>query len=226
MRTTTIIPAVSLMILCFCPTRVACQDYGSWIRYSDRSDNALIVEMITEGDLSVGLEVASALGLRQDVRVQEIILAIGEMVDPRPQWERELILRTILAFVFPPDSEASELEARLQANREAIEFLVANLPQFSLSLKREVIRLLGFYHPPESLSVLMVEGRGLSDLLTLQRGNLNGEQAGLTLTYLDTIGRIGDPVFADIVLLLLERSRHIEVAEKARSVSRSLLLVE
>jgi hypothetical protein len=224
MRNRLIFPAVVFAFLCFGPHFAASQSVASWIRYSDSSDNSLIVEMIEQGDLSVGLEAATALGLRHDVRVQEIIVAVGEMVDERPQWERELILRVLLASVFPPDAEDSELEAGLQANREAIEFLVANLPQFSLALKREVIRLLGFYHPAESLSVLMSEGRRLTDLLTLQRGDLNGEQAGLTLAYLDTIQRIADPDFADIVLLLMERSRHLEVAEKARSVSRSLLL--
>jgi hypothetical protein len=118
------------------------------------------------------------------------------------------------------------LETRLHKNREGIDYLVANLPQFTLSLKREVIRLLGFFHAPASLSVLMSEGRLLAELLRRQQGHLNGEQSGLTLTYLETVSRVGDPDFADVVLLILERSRHLEVAEKARNVSRTLLLVE
>ncbi|MBN2551416.1 MAG: hypothetical protein JXB06_01545 [Spirochaetales bacterium] len=200
------------------------QSSVAWIRHSDSSDNLLIVEMIEQGDLSFALEVASALGLRTDVRIGEIILALGGMVDERPQWEREMILRMLLASVFPADTVEPELAAGLEENGEAIQFLTANLPRFSLSLKREVIRLLGFYHPAGSLSALMAEGRRLSDLLRLQSGDLDGEQAGLALTYLDTIQRIADPDFADIALMLLERSRHLEVAEKARSVSRSLLL--
>jgi ABC-type branched-subunit amino acid transport system ATPase component len=72
----------------------------------------------------------------------------------------------------------------------------------------------------------MAEGRRLADLLNLQRGDLNGEQAGLTLAYLETLERIADPEFAEIVLLILERSRHLEVARAASSVSRLLLLDE
>jgi hypothetical protein len=180
--------------------------------------------MIRQGDLSAGLEVASAVGTRQDVEIQQIILAVGQTIDPRPQWERELILRVLLASVFPASLDDSELIDRLAKNREGFDFLVDRLPQFTLSLKREVIRLLGFLHPPEYAGALMREGRWIAELLRGQQGQLNGEQAGLTLTYLDTVGRIADPEFANIVLLILERTRHPEVAEAARNVSRSLLL--
>jgi len=226
MRGRAVFPAIALSVICFLPTKAAAQATASWIRYSDSRDNPLIVEMMRQGDLSIAMEIAKAIGLREDPAIQELILTMGETIDPRPQWERELILRALLVSVFPPDAQASDLEYRLRVNREAVEFLVANLPQYSLSLKREVIRLLGFFHPPESLSALMREGRRLADLMTLQRGNLNGEQAGLALTYLQTVDRIADPEFADIVLLILERSRHLEVAEAARTVSRSLLSVE
>ena len=81
-----------------------------------------------------------------------------------------------------------------------------------------------YFHPDEYLGALMTEGRRLADLLREQDGALNGEQAGLVLTFLGTIASISDPEFADIVLLILQRSRHLEVAEKARTLSRSLLL--
>jgi hypothetical protein len=226
MRGRAVFSAIALSLICFLPTKTAAQTTASWVRFSDSGDNPLIVEMMRQGELSTAMEIAKEIGLREDPAIQELILAMGETIDPRPQWERELILRALLNSVFPPEAEASDLEHRLQVNREAVEFLVDNLPQYSLSLKREVIRLLGFLHPPESLSALMQEGRRLADLMTLQRGNLTGEQAGLTLTYLETVDRIADPEFADIVLLILERSRHMEVAEAARSVSRSLLSVE
>ena len=226
MRQTIIVPALALAFICILPTPASAQDYASWIRYSDSSDNPLIVEMIREADLSAALEIVTAIGLREDAQIREIILAVGERTDSRPLWERELILRVLLASVFPASLAGPELEARLQMNREGLDFLVAGLPAFTLSLKREVVRLLGFLHPPEYLGALMAEGRRLADLLTLQRGDLNGEQAGLALMYLETVDRIANPEFADIVLLILERSRHLEVAEAARSVSRSLLLVE
>jgi hypothetical protein len=226
MRTAAIIPALALGFIFFLPVRAAAQDYATWIRYSDSADNQLIVEMIQQADLSAGLEIAEAVGLREDVQIQEIILAMGETIDPRPRWERELILRVLLASVFPASLDSGELEAALRKNREGIDFLVDGLPDFTPSLKREVVRLLGTLHPPEYSSALMAEGRRLADLLTLQRGDLNGEQAGLTLTYLQTVERVGNPEFADVVLLILERSRHLEVAEAARSVSRSLLLAD
>jgi hypothetical protein len=226
MRSPAVISALALAFICLLPTAAAAQDYASWVRYSDRGDNPLIVESIRQGDLTAGLEIAAAIGQREDLEIQEIILAVGEAIDPRPQWERELILRALLASVFPASLESSELEARLRKNRDGFDFLVAGLPRFTLSLRREVIRLLGFLHPPEYVSALMSEGRRLADVLQTQQGRLNGEQAGLTLTYLATVGRIADPEFANIVLLILQRTRHLEVAEAARSLSRSLLLVQ
>ena len=226
MRTAAIIPALALGFIFFHPAKVAAQDYASWIRYSDSGDNQLIVEMIQQADLSTGLEIAAAVGLREDVEIQEIILAVGETIDPRPRWERELILRVLLASAFPASPDSGELEASLRKNREGIDFLVDGLPDFTLSLKREVIRLLGYLHPPEYSGALMAEGRRLAEMLQKQQGQLNGEQAGLTLTYLETVERVGNPEFADVVLLILERSRHLEVAEAARSVSRSLLLAD
>jgi hypothetical protein len=225
-RQTAAVLPLALALLCILSISAQAQDYPSWIRYSDSGDNPLIVQMIHESDLSTALQITSAIGQREDARIQEIILAVGERSDPRPLWERELILRALLASVFPGSLTDSELEDRLRMNREGLDFLVAGLPGFTLSLKREVVRLLGFLHPPGYLSALMAEGRRLADLLTLQRGDLNGEQAGLTLTYLETLERIADPEFAEIVLLILERSRHLEVAQAARSVSRLLLLKE
>jgi len=212
------------MLLCFLPLHTAAQDYTSWIRYSDSRDNDLIAELIEQGDLAIGLDVADALGLREDVQVQEIILAVGEQITHRSSWERELILRVMLASVFAPTLESSELERRLRVNRNGIDFLVANLPRFELSLKREVVRLLSFLHPPEYLGTLMAEGRRITEMLREQEGQLSGEQAALTLTFLETVGTIANPEFANLVLLILERTRHLEVAEKARSVSRSLLV--
>jgi hypothetical protein len=200
------------------------QDYASWVRFSDSTDNSLIIEMIEQGELSSGLEAAAALGSRRDPLIQDIILAVGQSVDQRPAWERELLLRVMLRSVLPPSLERSEWTERLKVNREAIDFLAANLPHYDPPLKREIIRILGFLTPPGHLSTLMWEGRQLGELLLTQSGELNGEQAGLALAYLDTVGRIGDPEFANVVLFILERCRHMEVAEKARSVSRSLLL--
>jgi len=224
MRSRAITAGLAFTLLWSLPLPAAAQDYTSWIRYSDSRDNDLIVEMIEQGDLAIGLEVAGALGLRADVQVQEIILAVGEQKTHRPSWERELILRVILASVFAPILESSELERRLRANRDGIDFLVTNLPRFGLALKREVIRVLSFLHPPEYLSTLMAEGRRITEILREQEGQLSGEQAALTLTFLETAGTIADPEFANMVLLILERTRHLEVAEKARSVSRSLLV--
>jgi hypothetical protein len=224
MKSRAISVGLAFMLLCFLPLHTAAQDYTSWIRYSDSGDNDLIVEMIEQGDLATGLDVAEALGLREDVQIQEIILAVGEQITHRSSWERELILRVMLASVFAPTLESSELERRLRANRDGIDFLVANLHQFGLSLKREVTRVLSFLHPPEYLCTLMAEGRRITEILREQEGRLNGEQAALTLTFLETVGTIADPEFANLVLLILERTRHLEVGEKARSVSRSLLV--
>ena len=226
MRGASVIPALALAFICFLPMEAAAQDYTSWIRYSDSTDNALIAEMIRQGDLGTALEIADALGLREDAEIQQIILAVGETIDPGSQWEGELILRTLLASVFPASLDKSELEVRLRRNREGFDFLVAGLPHFTLSLKREVLRLLGFLHPPEYVRAIMSEGRYLAELLLNQQGQLNGEQAGLALTCLETLDRVAAPESAEIVLMILQRSRHLEVAEAARSVSRSLLLGE
>jgi len=217
MRSGSIPTVLAVSLLCFFPLRTAAQGYTSWILHSDSGDNELIVEMIEQGDLATGLDVAAALGSREDIQVQEIVLALGE---------RELILRVLLSSVFAPTLDSSELERRLRANRNGIDFLVANLPRFGLSLKREVTRILSFLHPPEYLSALMAEGRWITEILREQEGQMSGEQAALTLTFLGTLGKIADPEFANLVLLILKRTRHLEVAAKARSVSRSLLVSE
>jgi len=216
--------AAAIVILTSTGSPLPAQDYASWIQYTDRGDNPLIAQMIEEGDLSVALEMATALGRRQDYAIHGIILSVGQMANLRPEWERELILRTILVEVFSPALDFEQLERRSRENREGIDFLVESLPGFRDSLKREVIRLMAYIHPGEYLGMLMTEGRRMADLLRQQNGMLNGEQAGLILTFLETVGSISDPEFADIVLLILQRSRHLEVAEKARAVSRSLLL--
>jgi hypothetical protein len=199
------------------------QDYQAWIRNSDRRDNTLIAEIIENGDLSAAIESARALGSRPDFRVQEIILAVGESFSSRA-WEGELILRVILASVFPPELERGELERRLLLNREAMDFLVAHLSVYTTELKTEIVRLMAGLPLPEYQGALMEQGRGLTELLERQEGRLQAEQARLALTFLDTIEDMGRPEFGQLALSILERTRHPEVADRARATARSLLL--
>jgi hypothetical protein len=220
------ITGLALILLFFTNHAARCQDYAAWIRSTDSRDNTLIAEMIEQGDLAVAHAVARSLAAREDSRIEEIIIAIEQKRagSSRGCWEREHILRVLLAGVFSQELKDSVLEERLLANRNALDYLLTHLTEYDLPLKREIIRLLSALHPPEYQQVLMAEGRKITELLAQQEGRLEAEQAALIVTFLDTVKKTENPEFADLALSILRLGRHPEVAERARSTARSLLL--
>lgn len=203
------------------PCPAVAQDFAAWVRTSGREDNDLLIELISQGELSACLEICRAIGLRSDFRVGEVILALGGSFSRASQ--NELLLRVLLASVFPVGLERTELRERLKENLESLDFLFSTLSRYDLPLKREIIRLMAGLPEPKYQGMLMSEGRRITELLRRQKGRLEQEQAALIVTFLETVSATGSPDFADVVLTILERTRHPGVAEKARSVARVLL---
>lgn len=197
------------------------QDYAAFVTGGDRRDNPLIVEMLRTADLSAAIRIAQALGRRSDPYVADLLVRLLEDAAGRSGPARELELRVLLASVFAAD--LPDLRERLEVNREGVAHLAARIAGLSPPLQREILRVLTLSTEAADSGALMALGMSLAGLLRRQGGRADAEQAALLRAYLQAVTALGDPDFAPVALLILERTREASVARAARNAARALL---
>ena len=229
MRLRYALPLLCCLLACLLAAAPAlqCQEFSAWIPSTDRTDNPLIRELLSSGSLGERLAVAEALGARGDAYIGDLLesLLAGLSGPARP--EGELLLRVMLASVFPPSLSAEELERRLGPNRQAIELLAESVPGFGAPLARETCRVLaraiGTGGGGGLKGALMAEGRRLAEALGERSGYSDSEEADRLAAFLEAVETIADPVFADIVVRILETTRTRELGRYARFVLARIL---
>jgi hypothetical protein len=198
-----------------------CQDYAAFVAGGDRTDNPLVLEMLRSADLSTAITIAGALGRREDRYVADILVRLLADAVGQRDLTRELLLRVVLASAFAPD--LPDLRERLDVNRPGLEYLSTQAAGVSPALQREILRVLALSPEAADPAVLMEWGMSLAERLGRQGGRLEAEQAALLRAYLEAVGALGDPDFAPVALLILERTREASVARAARKTARQLL---
>jgi hypothetical protein len=217
-------PAV-LVILWLAVPELRAQELASWIPSTDRTANSLIAEVLVTSPLAERLEVAGALGLRRDPYVSDIVEILLGKLYGAGRCEVELVLRVLLASVFPRTLAPGEIRRRLEPNRPGIELLADRLAEFGAPLARESYRILGLAEGGRLRSALAYEGRLLVEALKRRNGASDAEQADRLMAFLEAVEQTGDDCFADTVVSLLETTGTREVGLYARDVLATILPV-
>ncbi|MBN1835375.1 MAG: hypothetical protein JW820_05955 [Spirochaetales bacterium] len=207
-----------LVAVLLAPAGVHAQELAAWIPSTDRSMNPVIAPILAEGPLQDRVAAAEALGLRRDPFVADLVGALLALRHGPRAHEAELVLRVLLASVFPRSAAPEGLREPLAQNREALELLAAALPELRAPLAREVYRLLSLLDEGRFTAALADEGRRLNEQLARRHGRSDAEQADRLMAYLEAAQRSGDPRLAPAVIGILETTMTAEVGQRAREV--------
>ena len=122
-------------------------EWSAFVRGSTRASNPLIIALLKDADLTIGLQIASAIGERGEPFIGDIIDAIASGYDSKTDFEREHLLRVLLASLLRESLPGETIQGRIRANLEALERLVQRMPEFQDPLlRRELVRVVE-YHP-------------------------------------------------------------------------------
>ena len=212
-----------LAILLLASRGAGAQDLAAWIPSTRRAANPLIGEVLVASPLEQRVRAAQALGLREDPYVVDLIGLLVGCLEGSARHEDELVLRVLLASVFPRSLAPGELQRRIEVNMPAMELLAGGLDGYGLGLARETYRLLSAGANARFAGALAAEGRRLGAALGEREGRSDVEQADRLVAYLEAAGNSGDPALAGNVVSILETTRTPEVGRAARRVLGLLL---
>ena len=193
-----------------------------WILFTDRKDNDLITEYLLMSDLSEAGTASSALGKRQDSFIADIIIRLLEPFSGRSGYEREHLLRLVLARVFPADLPEGALRAKLRGNEEALARLAATAGSLGPPLRCEVLRLLCFSVSAEYDGYILAQGALLIAGLQERQGKADAEHTRLLRSFLEYADARGSPDFLEPVVRILKLARSPELAAKSLEVASRL----
>ncbi len=215
-----------LLLLASVSFRLPAADWGDVARRTDRRDNWWLLELLRGADLAESLEVAQALGAREDAYAEEILEGLIADASGRSADRTEHLIRVLLESLFPPRLPPEEAARRAALNRAAVGRLVEDLPRFADPLLRaRLLRLIPFTSGVDAAGLLMREGRDLARTLSGGRG-LAGGPAGLAAeaaAFLEAAGASGRAELAEPCIRLAEAAADPGLVKEARRVAELLL---
>ena len=189
-------------------------------RRSDRTDDPVILEALTEADLDERLEILEGLGERPDpflgAYLDDFLLRhTGSPV------ESEHLLRVLLESAYPPTAGLEDLASRVGPNQDALLAAASRLSTFTdPQLRAAIVRLIPLL--PGGRADLLALVDGLVDRLERGDGLLDPRDDGLLLDALDAMGRTGSADFLEPALAIARLSHEKTVVDRARAVARAL----
>jgi hypothetical protein len=197
-------------------------DWESFVKASDRTDDPVIIDLLTGYDLQTALTVLAALGRRDDPYVGDVLEALASGRGTKSGAPREYLLRILIEGLLGGIRPSAADSSRIEANRESLDSLVKGLnlmtdPQLQGDLVRVMDLLGGGYAPvvAEALSVSIQSMREAG-------GNLSPMRTELLLTLLSYVSRHPSPDYLGMCVDVAELSRDERAVQSARSVSRSI----
>jgi hypothetical protein len=129
----------------------AALEWSAFVRGSTRASNPLIISLLKNADLEMGLQIASSLGERGEPYIGDIIDAIASGYATRTDFERQYLLRVLIASLLRESLPVETVQGRIRVNLESLERLIQRMPELQDPLlKRELVRVVDLY-PEESL---------------------------------------------------------------------------
>jgi hypothetical protein len=215
------IPVIALLAAAALPA--AASDWHLFVAQSDRSANAMIMELLAESETAVQLDIVSALGERDDPYVEDIIRWIHEGFDSRTVFRREFVLRTLLGSLLDSSLPSDVLAERAAANLDGLERLIREMGEIRDPLLRnELIRIM------DLLSVDLTPCISRQFVAVLCEVKVGGGETGpenraLLLSLLSFAARHPRVEFLQPCLEAARASRESLVVENARAAAKIIV---
>jgi hypothetical protein len=194
--------------------------WREFVLASDRSDDAVILQILDGATLDEKLEIAEALGARAEPYLGAYLDDFLLRASAHPA-EAEHLMRVLLEAAFPRQAARERLAVRAAANQEALLAAAARLATFGdPQLCAVVVRLVPLL--PGGRSDLLALVERLIEKLARGDGLLDPREDALLLDALEAMARVGSADFLEPALAVARCSREKAVVDRARAVARQL----
>lgn len=215
-------PRLVALTLLLAPLLMA-MDFSSWIEATDRRSNGIILQFMADSDLTTRLQAARLLGSRQDPYVADIMAGLYAGLGGQDIHQEELVLRVLLAAVFPAALSPAQLSGRALINLEGVDLLVLDLPRFhDPYLRAEIIRLGACLKKAEYPARLLAESNRIVRSLETAQGEAEPGLAVLIAAFLEAAKSLEQPDFLDPCLRIYVLSRQERISKQALETIRAL----
>jgi hypothetical protein len=211
--------APAIVLFAAAALSVYASEWHAFAAKSDRTDNPVIIQLLSESETAPQLDIVSALGERDDPYIADIIEWIYTVFHGEP-FERELLLRVLIDSFLDPFLPSDTLAERVAANRDAMERLAREIDGFQDPLlQNELLRIIDLL-PTEDFfpSISRLFGGALRELK-------DGEKTGpgdhaLLLSLLSFAERHPRGEFLQPCLDTARISRDARTVETARATAK------
>jgi hypothetical protein len=197
--------------------------WESFVKASSRSDDPVIIELVSKYDLQTALSVLKAVGERDDPYAGDILDAVAAGRGTRPDGQREYLLRILVESLFDAGLSPATLSSRAEANRGSLDTLVRGLngledPQLQSDLVRVMEPLGAGAYASVVADALAESINGMQ----ANAGNLSPMRTELLLSLLSYVSRHPSPDFLELSVSVARLSRDERAVEISRSISRAI----
>ncbi len=186
-----------------------------------RADNAALLELIRGADLTEQVSILSGLKAARDPFAGDIIDALAEGTAGAHGPAAEHLLRVLLASLFGAGVSVQEREARLAANRQALEALFSRISAFSdPQLKSALVGLAPRVSGKNAAPLLCSQTAELAAQMRRRGGLATPMEGELAHVLLEAMAEIPAPDFLEPCLELARISRDRQIIASARDAAR------
>jgi hypothetical protein len=198
----------------------AALDWSDFALASDRSKDALLLDVMNGSDLATAVGICSGVGLRADPFAGDIIESLAaSRMEPRA----EILLRTLLKGLLDPGRTDPPLPVRVTANQQALQVLYDSFPSFQDPQLVAALVLLLPDAPEFSPSApLMAAARRIQDRLDEGKGMLDAQETALAMEVLGAARRLGGADFLDFCASVVHISLDGGLVSAARATAAVL----
>jgi len=197
-------------------------DRTEWIKKTVREDNPMIIPFLTQ-DLDIAMEAVSALSLRDDPYIGDIIDYLRAHSPQKGSRQNIAALTRLLSVFLSRDLAQGRLAERIKVNQSELISLLSTLPVTEdLDLKMEIIRLMVLIRDAELFHLILEEGQRLVTILREKSGYLSQPEEKLLYIIIRAISDAGINEGRTVLSGIIHASRSILLVDAARKALYSL----
>ncbi len=198
-------------------------DWRGFAARSDRTDDALLIDIMQEGDFSTRASICEGIARRSDPYAADIIQFISTRITGTGTYRGEILLRILLAGLFDPSRGPDAVRAALAANADVVSPMVARIDKWQdPQLRAVLVRLFPLMERDQVAGPLQEVGAGLVVALTNSQGFLSPQSTALALDFLGSVETLRAGDCLDQCVQIARLSRDWERVDRAREVARQL----
>ena len=201
-------------------TMAAAEDWGTFAARSSRADDAVLLQVMGEEDLTTKALICGGVGRREDPYAADIIGSLMERNTGGGRVQVEFLLRVLLQGLFDPARGEQKIQSALSANASVLDSMISRIDRWTdPQLTSTLVRLFPFMPAEKVLPALLTVGSELVDSLSSGKGLIQPQRFGLAMDYLAAVEKMKCSDALDQCAAIARLSREKALVDRARSVA-------